>query len=293
MATRKQTPVLHVAAAQIKLRATIPENLAVICQFTQKAARKNCDAILFPECAVTGYNIDFSQINRRELENALQTIAKAARQNKINVLIGSPTFSGKKLFNSLLVFDRKGREQFRYHKIHLTPRDAKYFHPGNSIAFFKIDRIPCTAIICHERRYPELVRLPVMLGAQILFHPNAGLDSLAVSKTKRNGRDGIATRAFENQIYYTFANSVGPQGNNLWSAGDSKIVAPNLQTLALANNTAETLIHAALDLTQSARKYALEALHHPAFLRPHWKTMLTACKRQLQSSTRNATPRSD
>src|SRR5688572_28240254 len=99
-----------------------------------------------------------------------------------------------------------------------------------------------------------------MLGAQILFHPNAGLDTLAVSKTKRNGRDGIAARAFENQIYYIFANSVGPQRANLWSAGDSKIVAPNMTTLALANNSDEQLIHAQLDLSQSARKYALQSL---------------------------------
>ncbi len=281
MATANKKSFLTVAAAQIKFRATISENLAAICSFIQKAARKNCDAILFPECATTGYNINFSQINR-DLEQALKTISTVARQNKINVLLGSPTFIDKKLFNSLLVFNRQGREIFRYHKIHLTPRDAKYFQPGNSIALFKIDGILCTAIICHERRYPELVRLPVMLGAQILFHPNAGLDPLAISKTKRNGRDGIPARAFENQIHYIFANSVGPQGDNLWSAGDSKIVASNLQTLALANNSDETLIHAQLDLSQSARKYAIEALQHPAFLRPHWKAMLAACKRQLR-----------
>ena len=55
-----------------------------------------------------------------------------------------------------------------------------------------------------------------------------------------------------------------------------------MQTLALANNSDETLIHAQLDLSQSARKYAIEALQHPAFLRPHWKAMLAACKRQLR-----------
>src|SRR6185369_2243064 len=123
------------------------------------------------------------------------------------------------------------------------------------LALFRIDGIPCTAIICHERRYPELVRLPVMMGAQILFHPNAGLDALAVSKAKRGGRDGIAARAFENQIYYVFANSVGPQGKGRWSAGDSKIVAPNSSVLALANNRSETVIRATIETKQAGRKY--------------------------------------
>jgi len=146
------------------------------------------------------------------------------------------------------------------------------------VAFFRIDGVPCTAIICHERRYPELVRLPVMMGAQVLFHPNAGLDSLAVSKAKRGGRDGIAVRAFENQIFYVFANSVGPQGDKLWSAGDSKIVAPDSQMLALANNRDEMLIHASLNLSLAGRKFAREALLQPAFLRSHWKAMLAACR---------------
>jgi predicted amidohydrolase len=153
------------------------------------------------------------------------------------------------------------------------------------LAFFRLAGVPCTAIICHERRYPELVRLPVMLGAQIVFHPNAGLDSRHVSKSKRRGRDGIAVRAFENDVYYAFANSVGSQGGRLWSAGDSKIVAPDSRVLALANNRDETVVQAELDLSLAGRKYAREALRYPAFLREHWKEMMTACRRQLHQST--------
>ena len=227
---------LRIAAAQIKFRRTLPANVELICRFISLAARRDSDAVLFPECALTGYNVDFRRFARNEIESGLKAVADAARTHQCNVLIGSPTFVRGRRFNSLVVFDRRGRETFRYHKIHLTPRDARFFTPGNSVAFFRIDGVPCAAIICHERRYPELVRLPVMMGAQVLFHPNAGLDALAVSKSKRGGHDGIAVRAFENQIFYVFANSVGPQGGNLWSAGDSKIVAPGSHVLALANN---------------------------------------------------------
>ena len=237
--------------------------------------------MLFPECALTGYNVDFRQFTRNEIGSGLKAVAKAARDHRCNVLIGSPTFTGNRRFNSLLLFDRQGRERFRYHKIHLTPCDAQFFVPGNAVAFFRIDGVPCTAIICHERRYPELARLPVMMGAQVLFHPNAGLDALAVSKTKRGGRDGISVRAFENQIFYVFANSVGPQGGKLWSAGDSKIVAPDSRVLALANNRDEMLIQAEVDLSYAGRKYARDALCQPAFLRSHWKAILAACRRQL------------
>ena len=92
----------------------------------------------------------------------------------------------------------------------------------------------------------------------------------------------LLTRAFENQIYYVFANFVGPQGNNLWSAGDSKIVAPDTRILAQADNHRETVIHARIDPSRAARKYATDALQHPAFLSPHWKSILAASKRQLK-----------
>jgi predicted amidohydrolase len=273
--------ILQIAAAQLKFRRTLPENVEVIRRLIAEAARAGSDAVLFPECALTGYNVDFHKLAPGEIANGLKAVSDAAKAHRCHVLIGSPTYVRGKRFNSLLVFDRQGRETYRYHKIHLTRRYAEFFATGNSVALFHIDEVPCTAIICHERRFPELVRLPVMLGAQIVFHPNAGLDALAVSKTKRGGRDGIAVRAFENQVFYVFANSVGPQGDGLWSAGDSKIVAPDMQVPALANNRDEMLIHARLHLSQAGRKYAREALQEPKFLRAHWKAMLAACRRQL------------
>ena len=273
---------LAIAVAQMKFRAAIGDNVSWIIKIIHSSAKAGADAILFPECAVTGYNSDFTRVSRPEIDAALQSIALEARAARCHVLVGSPTFVGRKRFNSLVVFDAYGGRVSCYSKIHLTARDKRFFTPGNALAFFRLAGVPCTTIICHERRYPELVRLPVMLGARIIFHPNAGLDSLAVSKRKHHGRDGIAVRAFENEVYYVFANSVGPQGDGLWSAGDSKIVAPDSSVLALANNREETVIQAELDLSLAGRMYAREALQEPAFLRKHWKAMLAACSRQLQ-----------
>jgi len=275
---------LTVAVAQMRFRATTTANVSWITEVTHSSAKNGANVILFPECAVTGYNRDFARIIPAEIGSALKAIAAAARSAKCYVLMGSPNFVGRKRFNSLIVFDPRGRKTFCYSKIHLTPRDERFFSRGNSPAFFHLAGVPCTAIICHERRYPELVRLPVMMGAQILFHPNAGLDSLTVSRSKRNGRDGIAVRAFENQIYYVFANSVGPQGHGLWSAGDSKIVAPDSRMLALANNRDEVVIQADLDLTRACRKYARDALQQPAFLRKYWKAMIAVCTRELRKA---------
>lgn len=281
---------LRIAAVQMMFRPTLAGNVEVIRDFVACAARAKCDVVLFPECALTGYRVDFARYRKAEIVQGLAAVADAARAQRCNVLVGAPTYVGGRRFNSLLGFDRQGRERFCYDKIHLTSRDAEHFTPGNALAWFQIDGVPCTAIICHERRYPELVRLPAMMGAQIVFHPNAGLDTLAVSKAKRGGQDGIAVRAFENQIYYVFANSVGPQGGGLWSAGDAKIVAPDSRVLALANNRDERLIHADVKLADAGRRYAREALQQPAFLRAHWRAMQAACRRRVGLTALRTTP---
>lgn len=207
-----------------------------------------------------------------------------AARFEVNVLVGSPVFGGDKLYNCLVVFDRQGAVSHCYAKCHLTDMDRAHFSSGHAVALFEIDGICATTVICHERRYPELVRLAVMAGARILFHPNAGMDTLEVSTKKRDGRDGIVARAFENAIYYIFANSVGPQGNDKWSAGDSKIVAPDSRVLSIADNESEAVISADLDLSQATGVYAQRGMTEPPFLASHWEGMLTALRQQAEDA---------
>jgi len=280
---------MRVAAVQMTFARTIAGNLSKIAAAVVRARRRKADAVLFPECAVTGYSYDFRRLRPDEIRDALRIVGGLARQARINVLVGSPVFSGKKLFNGLVVFDRAGKPVHCYAKCQLTDLDRTVFTPGDAVSLFELDDVTCTSIVCHERRYPELVRLAAMAGARILFHPNAGLDPLAVSKTKRRGADGIDIRVFENAIYYVFANSVGPQGRGLWSAGDSKIVAPDRSRLALADNSRDAVIVADLDLSRATGKYARESLAHPRFLSPHWNRML----RDVRSRVRDSVARFD
>jgi len=275
---------LRVAAVQMIFAASIDDNLEKIEQAAIQAAAEDTDAVLFPECATTGYACDFGALKPAAIRRALRSVAAIAAKLRIHLLVGSPIFAGRKLYNALVVFDRRGRLINTYAKCQLVEADRQWFTPGNVLSLFAIDGVPATAIICHERRYPELVRLPVMAGAQIVFHPNAGMDALPVSQKKRRGRDGIPVRAFENAVFYVFANSVGPQGGGKWSAGDSKIVAPDGTFLQLADNLRERVMVETLELSRATRKYALDSLEHPRFLAPHWRRIVTEMRRRVRES---------
>lgn len=277
---------LRVAAGQMIFADSIDGNIEKIERAATQAAAEGADAVLFPECATTGYACDFGALQPAAIRQALRSVAAVAARLRVNLLVGSPIFAGRKLYNALVVFDRRGRLVHTYAKCQLVETDRRWFTPGNSLSLFAIDGLPATAIICHERRYPELVRIPVMAGAQIVFHPNAGMDTLAVSRTKRRGRDGIAVRAFENAVYYVFSNSVGPQGGGKWSAGDSKIVAPDGALLQLADNRREGVIVETLELSRATRRYVLDGLEHPRFLVPHWRRIVAEVRRRVRSSDR-------
>ncbi len=285
MATTPSAPQkLRVAAVQMKYRPTIQENLAAIEQALQTAARRRADVVLFPECAVTSYVCDFAALRPEVITEALAQVCRLAAERRINVLVGSPVFRRGRLYNCVVVINREGLVTYCYAKCQLTPRDTQWFTPGNAIALFEVDGVPATTMICHERRYPELVRLAVMAGARVVFHPNAGLDPLPVSLKKRGGRDGIPARAFENAVYYVFANTVGPQPEGKWSAGDSKIVAPDQRVLQLADNENEAVLVATLDLSKATGVYAARSLQHPRFLSASWKAMVEAVRRQSEKT---------
>lgn len=264
----------------------IAGNLEKIERAARQAARAGADTVLFPECATTGYACDFGSLQPAVLHAALRAVAAMAARLRLNLLVGSPIFAERRLYNGLLVFDRRGRLVHTYAKCQLTDADRRWFTPGDGVSLFTVAGVRATAIICHERRYPELVRLPVMAGAQIVFHPNAGMDALAVSRAKRHGRDGIPVRAFENAVFYVFANSVGPQGSGKWSAGDSKIVAPDGSFLKLADNRREAVLVADLDLTLATRKYARDSLKHPRCLARHWRGLLAELRRGVRETDR-------
>jgi predicted amidohydrolase len=275
---------LRVAALQMRFAPTLDENLATMERLLAEAHRQRADVALFPECATTGYRYDFSGLTRAEATRALEAVATLAAKFRMNLLVGMPVFGRGKLYNALVAFNRAGRISHCYAKCHLTEMDRRHFTPGNAIALFRIDGVWATAIICHERRYPELVRLAVMAGAQMVFHPNAGLDSLAVSRRKRHGNDGIAVRAFENAVHYVFANTFGPQGGGKWSAGGSKIVAADGHVLALAGHEKEAMLVADLELSAATRRYALEGMSRPHFLAAAWPSLIRKVKAEAGRS---------
>src|SRR5262249_56182622 len=92
---------------------------------------------------------------------------------------GRPSRDGDRLFNSAVVIDPSGKVLERYHKVQLA---ESWPEPGDHLSVFKVDGVTCSVIICHDERYPELVRLPVLAGARVVFYLSHESGILAEAK---------------------------------------------------------------------------------------------------------------
>jgi omega-amidase len=109
----------------------------------------------------------------------------------------------------------------RYAKIYLA--GEKWATPGNHISFFELEGIPSTVMICHDERYPELVRLPAIQGARIVYYISHESGLRQESKLLPY-RAQLMARAVENKVFVVSANAPASPKDLSGSHGQSRIV---------------------------------------------------------------------
>src|SRR5699024_6219048 len=107
------------------------------------------------------------------LEPTSSFLSDLAKKHHINIIGGSvANKNGDKLYNTSLIFNRKGELVYEYCKIHLVPMldEPSYLTGGKKkIETFELDSIKMGVMICYDLRFPELARMLAMDGAQVLF----------------------------------------------------------------------------------------------------------------------------
>jgi predicted amidohydrolase len=263
------TNSLTVSAVQFRSTRDLGDNLSRIKTHIKQAAAKGSRVVLFPECALSGYFEDLiTNLSPARIEEAIKDLSDTCRAAKIYAIIGTPTFSSGKIFNSALIISPTGKVVERYHKIQLAER---WPEPGDHLSVFKIDDLPCSVIICHDERYPELVRLPVLAGARIIFYLSH--ESGLREENKINPyRAQIQARAVENTVFVVHANAPANKDTS-GSHGQSRIIAPDGNIIKEASMFDEEVITATLRLNRATRANARGSLTRGP-LQDWWKSGL-------------------
>ena len=214
---------LSVAAVQMRSTRNLSQNVARVCATIAECAAQGVRVVVFPECALTGYFEDVvTNLTSSQITGAEEQVANACRRDGIYAVVGSAYRDGEKLFDSALVIAPSGQVLERYHKVHLAER---WPEPGDHLSVFKVGGVKCSVIICHDERYPELVRLPVLAGARVVFYLSHE-SGLHEERKLIPYRAQIQARAVENTVYIVHANApANPDATG--SHGQSRIISPD------------------------------------------------------------------
>ena len=279
--------VLQVSCVQLHWAKTLERNLAVTLSYIAKAAEAGSRVVLFPEATLTGYYFPYVVTLKRSLvREALAEVQAAAAQADIWVIVGTIAETEDRFLNLAHVINPQGEIAYQYAKVHLAGVDErKYCRPGNKIAFFHLDGVPCTLVICRDGRHPELYRIPAMAGAKILFQPSCSSNSIEAVTWKHVSGRAQQPAGPNSYIYHCVANTVGqsPDGEQT-SSGSSYIKDPTGLPLAEAGYCEETMITATLKIARATGRYALDSLAHPAFLRPYWEQIIAEMRKRADQT---------
>lgn len=183
-----------------------------------EAATAGAAIICFPEAYVPGYRglgHEPPAPDAAFQERAWQTIAQAAGDCNIGVVLGTErVVSGRPMISAMIV-DRDGRIVGFQDKGQLDPSEDTIYVPGDGTRHvFKCGPVMFGVSICHEGwRYPETVRWPAQHGAQIVFHPHlheaepGSYRPTTFADPKNTFHEKAALcRAAENTIFFAMVN---------------------------------------------------------------------------------------
>ena len=265
-ARAKAGDTLRVAAVQMRSTRDLSENVAVIRRHLERCKADGVRVVVFPECALSGY-FDaeyFKALPAQRLADAELEIREACRALDLYAVVGTPTRDGDRLFNSAIAIDPRGQVIERYHKLQLA---EDWPEPGDHLSVFRVDGVPCSIIICHDERYPELVRLPVLAGARVVFYVSHE-SGLREQHKLDPYRAQIQARAVENGVYVVHANA--PANPDLTgSHGQSRLIAPDGRIIDEASMFTDETLTATLDLSKATGAFARRSLEQGA-LRDWW-----------------------
>lgn len=238
-----------VAGVQMYFTPNEPDqNVAKMCIWIEKAKKQvNPDLIVFPETITTGFQTGLDAESLWDLVDTIpgrftEKIGLAAKENNVYVIFGTYERGAKRgdVYNASVLIDNQGSIVGVYRKTHIYPTERQWCKPGYEAPVFETPFAKIGMVICYDGDYPELSRVIALKGAEIIVRPTALLRSFEIWELTNRAR------AYDNHVYLVGVNIIGPDAGGNNGFGNSMIVSPVAETLALAP-AGETIVYAKLD----------------------------------------------
>lgn len=298
--------VLTIAAAQlgpIPRASSRGEVLSRLIDLVRQAARRNCQLVVFPECALTPFfphwwiedQAEIDSYFERTLPNPdTQPLFDEAARLQVGFCLGYAELvrEGERTrrFNSAILVERDGRIVGHYRKVHLPGHcehrpanpfqnlERRYFEPGDlGFRVFSAFDAQVGMLICNDRRWPESYRMLGLQGCELVLmgyntprhypeHPET--DILA----DFHHRLSLQAGAYQNGMWVVAAAKAGNE-EGVEQIGGSMIVAPSGEVAAESTTLRDELVVHQCDL-DACQTYK-QGVFHPRSRHPEHYGLLT------------------
>ena len=263
---------LTIAFLQLLPAGSLMGNLEKGIEACRQAKEKGADIAIFPEMWSCGYAFPHDEASLREYAVSCDNVfvkrfSELAEELDMAIAVTlleqhEPKHEPKPR-NTVCLFDRHGKLQYRYSKVHICDfgeaDDEGVLDAGD--AFFTADLdtkdgiIKVGSMICYDREFPESARILMLKGAELLLVPNA-------CPMELNRLAQLRGRAYENMLAIATCNYPAPHPdcNGHSTLFDGVVYLPELSgsrdTCVFEAEEGEGVYTAELDVDM-LRKYRL------------------------------------
>ena len=200
---------LKIALLQLLPGKDLDENLLIGKKACQEAKEMGADVALFPEMWSDGYYVpqDESELKSLAVQKDSVFVKEfSALAEELEMAIGITFLEANepKPLNSVIFFDRTGKEILHYSKLHTCAfDDEKVLCGGDDFYVAELDfgrgTVKFGSMICFDREFPESARILMLKGAELILAPNA-------CPMEINRLAALRTRAYENMVAVATCN---------------------------------------------------------------------------------------
>ncbi len=250
---------MKLCAVQLTSGLDWEANITEVKACIEKAVLEGVQLIVLPENALL-----FDGKSMRRLaesapiqEKIFKMLTDFSIQYRVWIIVGShPSLmrpdgsivSEKRVRQSCLVFSPSGDIEGRYDKIHLfdvnvtdkvgSYKESDFIEPGElTPVVVDIDGLKVGLTICYDLRFPELFRILVDMGAELIVVPAA----FTYVTGEAHWNVLLQSRAIENQVFVLGVNQCGYHTKNRQTYGHSVCYSPWGDTLGFLKEEPDNL----------------------------------------------------
>jgi predicted amidohydrolase len=261
--------------ARDESRAAVVMRLIVL---LREARARDCDLVVFPELALTTFFPRWFMTRPADIDAFFESempgrdtkpLFDEARRLGLAFCLGYAELAEEgattKHYNTSILVDAAGRLVGKYRKIHLPGHveheparpfqhlEKRYFDVGNlGFGVWRLLGGVVGMCICNDRRWPETYRVMGLQGVEIVLlgyntpvhHPPAPEHDLLANF---HNRLAMQAGAYQNATWVVGVAKCGRE-EGVDQIGQSQIIAPSGETVAMATTLGDELIVARCDL---------------------------------------------